>query len=127
AHAIVPVTMPPTGAFGMLFGALGMSRGWPVVRGGTGQLVKALLSVLHTHGGRVHLNHEVTNLAELPAADAIVLNLTPAQVLRVTGTTDEAGSQLARPTRRRLRDWRYGTAAYRSEERRVGKECRSRM
>lgn len=112
AHAIVPLTMPFTGAFGMLFGALGMSRGWPVVRGGTGQLVKALLSVLHTHGGRVHLNHEVTNLAELPAADAIVLNLTPAQVLRVTGTTDEAGSQLARPTRRRLRDWRYGTAAY---------------
>ncbi|HEY4558671.1 MAG TPA: NAD(P)/FAD-dependent oxidoreductase, partial [Enteractinococcus sp.] len=41
AHAIVPLTQPFTGAFGALFGVLGMSRGWPVVRGGTGQLVKA--------------------------------------------------------------------------------------
>lgn len=112
AHAIVPLTMPFTGAFGMLFGALGMSRGWPAVSGGTGQLVKALLSVLHSHGGRLHLNHEVTDLAELPAADAVILNLTPAQVMRVTSTTDAAGAQLSRPTRRRLGGWRYGTAAY---------------
>lgn len=112
AHAIVPLTMPCTGAFGMLFGALGMSRGWPVVRGGTGQLVQALLSVLGSYGGRLHLNHEVTSLAELPAADAIILNLTPAQAVSITDTADDAGTQLARPTRRRLRRWRYGTAAF---------------
>lgn len=112
AHAIVPLTMPFTGAFGLLFGALGMSRGWPVVRGGTGQLVEALLSVLRAHGGQVHLNQEVTSLADLPTADAIILNLTPAQVVRLTDTADDAGSQLARPTRRRLNNWRYGTAAF---------------
>lgn len=112
AHAIVPLTMPFTGAFGLLFGALGMTRGWPAVRGGTGQLVKALVAVLQSHGGRVHLNHEVTNLAELPEADAVIFNLTPAQVLRITGQPEQTGSRLARPTRRRLDRWRYGTAAY---------------
>lgn len=113
AHAIVPLSQPFTGAFGMLFGALGMTRGWPVARGGTGQIVQALISVLTAHGGRLHLNHDVTNLRELPSADAVILNLTPAQVLRVTGQEAQTtGSQLTRSTGRRLADWRYGTAAY---------------
>lgn len=121
AHAIAPLAQPFTGAFGALFGALGMTRGWPVVRGGTGQLIAALVSVLQTYGGRLHLNHEVTNLAELPYADAVILNLTPAQALRVTDqpvsqATDQPASpgaaSLAPATRRRLGSWRYGTAAY---------------
>lgn len=112
AHAVVPLSQPFTGAFGALFGALGMTRGWPAIRGGTGQIVKALLAVLTAHGGRVHLNHEVTNLAALPRADAVILNLTPAQVLRVTGQDRPAGQVLSRPTRRRFQAWRYGTAAY---------------
>lgn len=112
AHAIVPLTQPFTGAFGALFGALGMSRGWPVVRGGTGQLVKALVSVLTAHGGRVHLNQEIDHIADLPSADAVILNLTPAQILRVTGQRNTAPTMLSDSTRRRFRNWRYGTAAY---------------
>lgn len=85
AHAITPLGQPLTGAFGTLFGALGMTRGWPVARGGTGSIVAALLSVLEAHGGRVHTGHWVTDLRELPQADAVLLNLTPSQVLRLSG------------------------------------------
>src|SRR5690625_32002 len=112
AHAIVPLSQPFTGAFGALFGALGMTRGWPAVRGGTGQLINALLSVLTGYGGRVHLNQEITSLTQLPRADAVILNLTPAQILRITGHPTDTGPLLSRPTRRRLASWRYGTAAY---------------
>lgn len=109
AHAIVPLNQMFTGAFGALFGALGMSRGWPAVRGGTGQLIKALLNVLTSHGGRIHYGQHITRLTDLPAADAVVLNLTPAQIVQLTGGPD---TSLAPATYRRLARWRYGTAAY---------------
>ncbi|MGW9803921.1 phytoene dehydrogenase-like protein [Micrococcus sp. 093350064-1] len=86
AHAILPSSRPLTAAFGALFGALGMSSGWPVARGGSGAIVDALVAVLRAHGGRLHLGQEVTDLRALPAADAVVLDLTPRQVLRVAGT-----------------------------------------
>lgn len=112
AHAVVPLSQQFTGAFGVLFGALGMSRGWPAVRGGTGALVDALISVLTSNGGRMHVNHEVTNLADLPHADAVILNLTPAQVLDVTTNSSGTKQRLKPATHRRFATWRYGTAAY---------------
>lgn len=111
AHAIVPLNQLFTGAFGTLFGALGMSRGWPAVRGGTGALVDALVSVLTAYGGRIHYHQHITALTDLPAADAVVLNLTPAQIVHLTDTAAHS-SALAPATRRRLHSWRYGTAAY---------------
>ena len=63
AHAILPSSRPLTAAFGALFGALGMSSGWPVARGGSGAIVDALVAVLRAHGGRLHLGQEVTDLA----------------------------------------------------------------
>lgn len=109
AHAITPLGQPLTGAFGTLFGALGMTRGWPVARGGTGSIVAALLSVLESHGGRVHTGHWITDLRELPQSDAVLLNLTPSQVLRLSGPGAE---EIPPRVRNQLGRWRYGAAAY---------------
>ena len=49
-----------------------LTSGWPVARGGTGAIIEALLNVLQEHGGRVHLGSPVTDLRELPPADAVV-------------------------------------------------------
>ena len=43
-HAITSPSRPLTGAFGLLFGALGMTRGWPVAEGGSGAITAALRS-----------------------------------------------------------------------------------
>jgi len=104
AHAILPPGRPLTSAFGALFGALGMSSGWPVAAGGSQSIVDALLAVLRVHGGRLHLDHEVTDLRELPAADAVVLDLTPRQVAALAGT------DLPPAYARSLRRWRHGSA-----------------
>lgn len=106
AHAIAPLGHPLTGAFGTLFGALGMTRGWPVARGGTGAVVAALLDVLAVHGARVHTDHRITDLRELPDADAVLLDLTPSQIVELSGTG------LSGRVRRQLGRWRHGAAAH---------------
>lgn len=104
AHAILAPDRPMTSAFGVLFGTLGMSSGWPVAEGGSGAVVDALLSVLAAHGGRLQLGQEVTDLRELPPADAVVLDMTPRQVAALAGT------DLPPRYRRALGRWRHGAA-----------------
>lgn len=105
-HAIASPTQPLTGAFGLLFGALGMSGGWPVAKGGTQSIIDALASVIHAYGGKIFTHCEVTDLRQLPRAEATILNLTPRQVLQLRGIS------LPRHARWFLSRWKYGTAAY---------------
>ncbi|MGP6174846.1 phytoene desaturase family protein [Corynebacterium sp. A21] len=105
-HAIAAPSQPMTAAFGLLFGALGMSRGWPVALGGSQAIVDALVKVLSDHGGVIHTGHRVTDLREFAAADAVILNLTPRQVLQLEGV--DLGAVL----KHRMRTWRYGTASH---------------
>ncbi len=102
-HAVLPPSHLLTSAFGLIFGALGMTRGWPVARGGSQSIADALASVLRSHGGRIHLNHEVTDLGEFPWADAVLLDLTPRQLLGLKGV------DLTERYAGHLRRWRYGT------------------
>lgn len=105
-HSMTSPAQPFTSAFGLLFGALGMSRGWPVARGGSGAVVDALLSVLMAHGARLVTGHTVSNFRELPAADSYILNLTPRGILGIQDVP------LDRSVRRSLVNWRYGSAAH---------------
>lgn len=106
AHSMLPLTHPFSSAFGVVFGGLGHTLGWPVARGGTGQVIQALLSVLRSYGVRIRTEARVTDLRELPAADAVLLDLTPRQIL------DLAGTRLSARYRGWLRRWKYGTGAY---------------
>lgn len=106
AHSTLPLTHPLSAAFGVIFGGLGHTLGWPVARGGTGRITEALLSVLRSQGVEVKTNSPVTDLRELPAADAVLLDLTPRQVL------DLAGTQLGPRYRGWLRRWKYGTGVH---------------
>lgn len=105
-HAITSPTRAFTSAFGLLFGALGMTRGWPVVEGGTQALSSALLNLLRSHGARIHTGAEITDVRSLPRGDALILNLTPRQILGL------GGLELSARSRRALRRWRYGSAVY---------------
>lgn len=105
-HAIVPPSQPLTAAFGTLFSALGMSRGWPVAVGGTQAITDALVTAARAHGVRIHLNSEVTDLRQLPAYDALVLNLTPRQILQLLG------ADITPRSRARFKNWRYGTGVF---------------
>jgi len=102
AHSMLPLTAPLSGVFPRLFTALAHRFGWPVVEGGSGAVVDALVAELTALGGRVETGRLVKRLDELPAARAVVLDVTPRQLLEM------AGDAVPRRYGRALGRYRYG-------------------
>lgn len=68
AHANLPVPSLAAAATGAFLGTLAHGHGWPLVRGGIGQITEALLADLLAHGGRIRTDHPVRSRADLPPA-----------------------------------------------------------
>ncbi len=102
AHSMLPLTAPLSGVFPRLFTALAHRYGWPVVEGGSGAIVDALVSELSARGGRVETGRLVKRLDDLPSARAVVLDVTPRQLVEMAGDTMPAAY------RRALSRYRYG-------------------
>jgi len=102
AHSIRPLTAPLTGAFGLTFLLLAQTFGWPVVEGGSGQLVAAMTAELAELGGTVTTSTWIKSLADLPPARAVLLDVTPRQLMEM------AGDRLPPRYRRALARFRYG-------------------
>ena len=106
AHSTVRLTSPPTAAFGLTLAIAGHAVGWPVARGGSQRIADALASYFRSLGGEIETGAPVRSLGELPPARAVLLDLTPRQVLQV------AGDSLPPRYRRALERYRYGPGAF---------------
>jgi phytoene dehydrogenase-like protein len=106
AHSQLPLEKLATAAFGLVLGASAHAVGWPVARGGAQSLTDALVSYLRSLGGEVLAGVRVRSVDELPAARAVLCDLTPHGLLKI------AGHKLPAAYRRRLERYRYGVAAY---------------
>jgi phytoene dehydrogenase-like protein len=77
-----------------------------MARGGSQRIADALVGVLEGLGGRVECNRRIETLAQLPSADAVLLDVTPRQALAIMGET-------APPRyRRALGRFRYGPGVF---------------
>jgi phytoene dehydrogenase-like protein len=106
AHSQLPLERAGTAAFGMVLAVTAHVVGWPVARGGSGELTRALTAHLRSLGGEVVVGAPVTLLAELPAARAILCDVTPRQLLAL------AGDRLPDRYRRKLARYRYGQGVF---------------
>ncbi|HVB54375.1 MAG TPA: NAD(P)/FAD-dependent oxidoreductase [Candidatus Acidoferrales bacterium] len=102
AHAMRPLTRPPTAGVGLLLTMLGHAVGWPFVEGGSVRLTEAMVAALEANGGTLEMGHWVRSLDELPAAKAVLLDITPRQLLAL------AGDRVSGRYRRSLERFRYG-------------------
>lgn len=102
AHSIMDLHKPSTAAFGLVLAILGHAVGWPMPRGGARRIAQALEARFCALGGEIVTNHMVHSLQELPAARAILLDVTPLQFLAM------AGEQLPAAYRGTLQRYRYG-------------------
>jgi phytoene dehydrogenase-like protein len=106
AHAFAPLNRPFSSAVAMAMISAGHRYGWPVARGGSQSIADVLAAIVLEHGGRIETGRPVRSLDELPAADAIVLDLAP------TGVVELAGGRLPGGVARAYRRYRHGPAAF---------------
>ncbi|HEX7059047.1 MAG TPA: NAD(P)/FAD-dependent oxidoreductase [Solirubrobacterales bacterium] len=106
AHAFAPLTRPMSSAVGMALIVAGHRYGWPVARGGSQAIADAFAAVLLENGGKIETGRPVRSLEELPAADAVVLDLAPGAVAEI------AGGRLPARVARAYRRYRHGPGAF---------------
>src|SRR5262249_44114827 len=85
AHSILPLERPLTASFGLVLGALAHVGGWPLPRGGSQAIADALASLLRARGGEIVTGAPVSSLDQLPPARAVLLDVTPRQLVSIAG------------------------------------------
>ena len=106
AHSMLRLDRPLSASFGLVLTIFAHFVGWPMARGGSAAVTDALVAELSALGGEVVTGHRVDGLAELPQARAVLLDVTPRQLVAI------AGERLPSHTRRRAEQFRYGSGVF---------------
>ena len=106
AHGMLPLNRSLTAGVGLTLGAMCHVAGWPIPRGGAQRITDALTRHLQSLGGEVVPDSPITAIDKLPAARAVLCDLSPKPLLRIAGHT------LPRRYRRQLEHYRYGLGAF---------------
>ena len=106
AHSILPLEAPFTAALGVIFCLASHIAPWPVAAGGSDAVHRALVSLLHSLGGRIQTGVWVRSLADLPPARVVLFDTDPRTLARVAGPALPAGYV------RRLLRYRYGPGSF---------------
>lgn len=116
-HTGLPPSTSASGAFGFLLNTLAHSHGWPLPRGGMGELSGALARRAEREGAQMRCSTPVERIlisgervcgvrtagGESIAADAVVSTVSAGVLARLLAGHELAGA---------LSSWRYGTGAF---------------
>jgi phytoene dehydrogenase-like protein len=106
AHGMLPLEDRPTAAFGLFLAATAHLAGWVFPRGGSQRIADALASHFTSLGGEIVTSSPVRSIDDLPAAKAILCDLSPQPLLKI------AGHRFPARYRRRLERYRYGMGVF---------------
>lgn len=109
AHSMQPFTNLTTASVALVLLLLGHRVGWPLPRGGSQKIADALAGYFVSLGGHIQANTPVRSLGQLPSAHAILLDITPRQVLAI------AGERLSPLYRWQLSRYRYGMGIFKMD------------
>jgi phytoene dehydrogenase-like protein len=108
-HSLLPLEQAVSGGFGFILWITAYAAGWPFAAGGSQSIANALAALLKSLGGEIVTGSAIKNLHDLPAARAVLLDVTPRQLLQI------AGKQISRGERLRLQKYRYGPGAFKMD------------
>ena len=106
AHSMQPLTSTTTAAVALVFLMAGNAKGWPLPRGGSASLGKALAAYFQALGGAIQTGTYITALSQLPSSRALLLDLSPRQLLQL------GGHGWSSTYRRQLEKFRYGMGVF---------------
>lgn len=106
AHSTLPLSTPSTAAMALIFLTVAHVANWPVARGGSQAISRALASLLVERGGQIECGRRVESLDQVPPSRAVLFDLAPRQLLEI------AGDALPESYRRRVARYRYGPGVF---------------
>ena len=106
AHAMLRLDRPLSASFGLVLATFAHAAGWPMVRGGVSAIADGLAAELTSLGGEIVTDHRVASLSSLPAARAVLLDVTPRQLLAI------GRDRLGTVARLRAERFRYGAGVF---------------
>lgn len=109
AHSMISLEDTPSAAFGLVLMLTAHAVGWGFPKGGAYNIAGALEAYFLSLGGRIETNREVTNIDELPAARAVLFDVTPRQIVKI------AGHRLPDAYRKRLETFVYGSGVFKMD------------
>ena len=101
-HGMLPLEEPTTASIALVLGMLAHTVGWPIPKGGSQAISNAMAAYLNSLGGEIITGQEVTSLDDLPDSKAVLLDVTPRQIVLI------CGERLPSRYRQRLENYRYG-------------------
>jgi phytoene dehydrogenase-like protein len=102
AHSILAQPSLAAGGAGLVLATYAHGRGWPIPVGGSQSIADAMVADLRAHGGVVHTGVDIADLRQLPAARAVLLDITPRALVGLVG------DRMPEAYRRALERFRYG-------------------
>lgn len=106
AHSFLSLDEPLSASFGIVLAAAAHAVGWPIPRGGSQSITNALCAHFIQLGGRVTTSSRIENLRQLPASGLTLCDVTPQQLLHLSG------ERLSHSYRKKLKSYRYGPGAF---------------
>ena len=106
AHIYTRLDRPLTASLGLMILASGHRYGWPVAEGGSGAISSAAASALRELGGAIATGVTVASRTDIPAADVVLLDLSPAAAVHLYG--DVMPARIKRSYQR----YREGSSAF---------------
>jgi phytoene dehydrogenase-like protein len=106
AHSFLPMEQAPSAAFGLVLSTVGHAAGWPFPKGGSQKIADALVSYLRSLGGEVQTGVRVRYVEEVPRTRAVLFDVTPRQLLEISG------HRFTGRYRRALERYRYGPGVF---------------
>jgi phytoene dehydrogenase-like protein len=101
-HGMLPLEDFTTASIAIVLGMLAHAVGWPIPRGGSQAISNAMAKYLESLGGEIVTGQEVKSLDDLPTSDAVLLDITPRQIVQI------CGDRLPPRYRKQLESYRYG-------------------
>ena len=105
AHAALPLDAWGSSAIGWMLLGAAHAVGWPIPRGGSGQISGALAGYLSSLGGEIVTNHEVRSLDQLRSS-IVLCDVTPKQLVQI------AAGRLPERSARKLLKYRHGPGVF---------------
>ncbi|MEL6593966.1 MAG: NAD(P)/FAD-dependent oxidoreductase [Bacteroidota bacterium] len=105
-HSVLPLDKGFSAAVGLMFVITAHLVDWPVAKGGSAAITKALAAILGNWGGTIECDQWIKSWQQIPDAKVVLFDTDPVQMAQI------AGEQLPSRYRKRLSRYNYGPGAF---------------